>query len=255
MKLPGGMSMGLDTPQSVFRDDAGLRVHRRVRILHASERAVGGLRGKRIMLMDTGRSTIWRMVLVSLAAIISLSLQAARLGSQDPRDKSDKDLVTLPSGSVIPVRLSDEVNSSHDKAGDLYTGTIDPSVLVDDHVVIPRGTEAHIRAVEIKKGGHLHGKAKVRLELVSLIMNGERLGVETNQPSKKEGSAHAKASAEAKKGPESAGVMTGNPGAVAGPVIAAFSGAKVDVKPGGRIEFILEAPFTFQRPPLQADQH
>jgi hypothetical protein len=61
------------------------------------------------------------------------------------------------------------VNSSHDKAGDLFTGTVDPSLLVNAHVVIPRGTEAHIRMVEDKKGGHLHGKAKVRLELVSLI--------------------------------------------------------------------------------------
>ncbi len=215
---------------------------------------MGGRRESRTKAMHTRRLNIWRMTLVLLAAIISLGLQAATLGSQDPHDTGGKDLVT-PSGSVIPVRLADEVNSSHDKAGELYTGTVDPSVLIQDHVVIPRGTEAHIRAVEVKKGGHLHGKAKVRLELVSLIMNGERLGVETNQPSKKEGPTHAKASAEAKRGPEGAGVMTGNPGAVAGPVIAAFSAAKVDVKPGSRIEFTLEAPFTFQRPPLQADQH
>lgn len=205
--------------------------------------------------MNNGMRTLWRITLVPLASVISLGLQSPNLRSQEPRDTGDKDLVTLSSGSVIPVRLSDEVNSSHDKAGELYTGTVDPSVLIQDHVVIPRGTEAHIRAVEVKKGGHLHGKARVRLELVSLIMNGERLGVETNQPSKKEGTAHAKASAEAKKGPEGAGVMTGNPGAVAGPVIAAFSAAKVDVKAGNRIEFTLEAPFTFQRPAPQADQH
>src|ERR1041385_9556641 len=60
---------------------------------------------------------------------------------------------TLPSGYVIPVRLADEVNSSHDKAGELFTGTVDPSVLINNHVVIPRGTEAHIRMVEAKKGG------------------------------------------------------------------------------------------------------
>src|SRR6266436_8813706 len=93
----------------------------------------------------------------------------------------DSDVVTLPPGYVIPVRLADEVNSSHDKAGELFTGTVDPSLLVHDHVVIPRGTEALIRMVEAKKGGHFHGKAKVRLELVSLIINGERLGVETDQ--------------------------------------------------------------------------
>jgi hypothetical protein len=163
---------------------------------------------------------------------------------------TDSDAVTLPSGYVIPVRLADEVNSSHDKAGDLFTGTVDPSVLVHDHVVIPRGTEAHIRMVEDKKGGHLHGKAKVRLELVSLIINGERLGVDTNAPKKEKSSKSAKSSEEVKKGPQGAGLMTGNPGAAAGPVIAAFSAAKVDVKPGSRIQFTLESPFTFEPPPV-----
>jgi hypothetical protein len=166
----------------------------------------------------------------------------------------DPDTVTLPAGYVIPVRLADEVSSKHDKAGDLFTGTVDPSVLVHDHVVIPRGTEAHIRMVEAKKGGHIHGKAKVRLELVSLIMNGERLGVDTNAPKKEKSSGSAKASAEAKKGPQGAGVMAGNPGAAAGPVIAAFSAAKVDVKPGSRIEFRLESPFTFEPPPPNSAQ-
>jgi hypothetical protein len=182
--------------------------------------------------------------------------QDAGAQDRDSQDRStsadDKGTVTLPSGYVIPVRLADEVNSNHDKAGDLFTGTVDPSVLVNDHVVIPRGTEAHVRMVEDKKGGHLHGKAKVRLELVSLIINGERLGVDTNAPSKEKGSESAKASAEAKKGPQGAGVMAGNPGSAAGPVIAAFSAAKVDVKPGSRIQFTLESPFTFEPPPLDA---
>ena len=166
---------------------------------------------------------------------------------------SPDDSVTLPSGSVIHVRLADEVNSGHDKAGELYTGTVDPSVLIEDHVVIPRGTEAHVRLVDVKKGGHFRGKANVRLELISLIINGERLGVESNQPGKDEGAAHAKASAAAKRSPEGAGgAMVGNPGAVAVPIIAAFSAAKVDVKPGTRIDFTLEQPFTFHPPPPQS---
>ena len=173
-------------------------------------------------------------------------------GQDSRRDQNradDSDTVTLPSGYVIPVRLADDVNSNHDKPGDLFTGTVDPSVLVRDHVVIPRGTEAHIRMVEAKKGGHIKGKAKIRLELVSLIMNGERLGVDSNAPSKEKGSGSAKISAEKQKGPQGAGVMV-NPAAAAGPVIAAFSAAKVDVKPGSRIQFTLESPFTFEPPPV-----
>ena len=179
------------------------------------------------------------------------------------QNSADSNLITLPSGWVIPVRLSDEVNSHHDKAGELYTGTVDPSVLIQDHVVIPRGTEAHVRLVDVKKGGHIHGKARVRLELVSLIINGERLGVETDLPSKSQSAAHAKASAEVKKGSSGgavtsgsagAGVAGGGAGAAVGPVIAAFTAAKVDIKPGSRVEFTLEEPFTFQPPPAQPEQ-
>src|SRR5947209_19702127 len=51
--------------------------------------------------------------------------------------------ITLPEGATIPIRMSDDVNSNHDKPGTLFTGTVDPSVLINDVVVIPRGTEAH----------------------------------------------------------------------------------------------------------------
>jgi len=170
---------------------------------------------------------------------------------QNPQNPNHYQPISLPEGAVIPVRLADDVNSSHDKEGAMFTGTVDPSVLINDIVVIPRGTEAHIRMVEGKKGGHVKGKAKVRLELVSLIMNGQRLGVDTNAPSKKKGAASAKSSAVVKKSEQGGGsVLAGDPGAVAGPVIAVFTAAKVEVKAGSRIEFTLESPFTFEKPPI-----
>lgn len=180
--------------------------------------------------------------------------QNQRPADPNGRNSSNNDLITLPAGSVIPVRLADEVNSHHDKAGELYTGTVDPSVLIQNQVVIPRGTDAHVRLMRVKKGGRLHGKAKVQLELVSLIMNGEKLGVNTDEEVKKEGTAHAKASAEAKKGAQGAGALAGHPEAAAGPVIAVFAAPKIDIKPGSRIEFTLATPFTFEPVPVQSNQ-
>src|SRR5882672_6770498 len=62
---------------------------------------------------------------------------------QNPQNPSDYPPISLPEGTVIPVRLADDVNSRHDKEGAMFTGTVDPSVLIHDIVVIPRGTEAH----------------------------------------------------------------------------------------------------------------
>jgi len=175
-----------------------------------------------------------------------------------PQNPDEYQPITLPEGMVIPVRIADDVSSKHDRPGEMFSGIVDPSVLINDIVVIPRGTEAHMRMVHRKKGGHIHGKAEVTLELVSLIMNGQRLEVDSDVRTKKKGAASTKTSAIAKKGESGGGAAAvgGDPAAVGGPVIAAFTAAKAEVKAGSRIEFTLESPFTFEKPPINnSDQH
>jgi hypothetical protein len=158
--------------------------------------------------------------------------------------------VTLPPDTIISVRIADEINSNKNHTGDIFTGIVDPSVLVHNQVVIPRGTEAHVRMAEDKKGGHIHGKAQVRLELVSLVVNGRRLGVESDPEVRRQGAMSAKVKAEEKSGEHlgSAASVAGPAGSAAGPVIAAFSAPKVEMKANSRVEFILAEPFTFARP-------
>src|SRR5215470_4376060 len=60
------------------------------------------------------------------------------------------EVITLPEGFVIPIRITDDINSKHAHTGEMYSGSLDPSVLVNDVVVIPRGTEAHIRMNHLK---------------------------------------------------------------------------------------------------------
>jgi hypothetical protein len=161
--------------------------------------------------------------------------------------------VTLPVGSVISVRIADEVNSNKNHPGDLFVGSVDPSVLIADHVVIPRGTEAHVQMVDRKKGGKFHGKAEVELQLTSLVMNGERSDVDADPADKTKGALSTKAHAEVKPGAAGAAEVAAsvNPvGAVALGGIAAFKAAKVDMKPGSRISFTLSGPFTFTPPPI-----
>jgi hypothetical protein len=158
--------------------------------------------------------------------------------------------VTLSPDTIISVRIADEISSNKNHAGDIFTGIVDPSVLVHDQVMIPRGTEAHVRMAEDKKGGHIRGKAEVRLELVGLVVNGRRLGVESDPEVRGQGAMAAKAKAEAKSGDHvgSTTGVAGPAGSAAGPVIAAFSAPKVEMKANSRVEFILAEPFTFTKP-------
>jgi len=180
-------------------------------------------------------------------------------GIQEPQNQPqsrspENPVVTLPEGYVIPIRVTEEIDSKHGHSGEMYSGSVDPSVLINDMVVIPRGTEAHIRLVQSKKGGHIHGKAEVTLELVSLVMNGRRLELDSDERTKKKGALESKGAAAAKKAPSAAGAVTGDPLGAAIPAIAVFTAAKVEVKAGSRIEFTLESPFTFERPAVNTPQ-
>ena len=184
---------------------------------------------------------------------------------RDDRVRSDEhrsggpqegETVTLPEDTRISVRIADAIDSNHNHDGDMFTGIVDPSVMIHDNVMIPRGTEAHVRLADRKKGGHVHGKAQISLELVNLVVNGRRLEVESNVQSKDQGALAAKGKAEKGSATHmgSASGPAGPAGAAAGPVIAVFSAAKVEVKPNTRVDFILAQPFTFEKPPVGGAQ-
>jgi hypothetical protein len=175
-----------------------------------------------------------------------------------PSEQADASVpITLPVGTTISVRIADVVNSNLNHTGDLITGIVDPSVFIADHVVIPRGTEAHVRLVLNRKGGRLHGKADVRLELVSLVLNKEKLDVASDEYRKKQSAlaSKLKGTGEASAGAGASAATSPNPaGSAIGPVIAIFRAAKVDLQAGTRIPFALESPFSFEVPVEESTQ-
>ena len=184
------------------------------------------------------------------------------LQSQEPSRPSDREdaamSITLQPGTTISVRIADQVNSNHNHEGDLITGIVDPSVFIADHVVIPRGTEAHIRLVENRKGGRLHGKAAVSLELIGLVMNKERLDVDSDDYRKKQSAiaAKVKGAGEASASSGTSAATSPNPaGGAVGPIIAVFRAAKIQLQSGTRIPFTLTTPFTFAVPAEQPAPH
>jgi len=164
-------------------------------------------------------------------------------------DRSDRSAVTLPSGTVISIRVTDEVDSHKNHVGELITGSVDPSVLIADHVVSPRGTEAHMRLMEDEKGGRFVGKAAVRLELVALVMHQEKVDVNTDDYEKSQGALSSKLKDEAKasgSASASAAVSATPEGGAVGPIIAIFRSAKIELHAGTRIPFTLTTPFAVE---------
>ncbi len=76
--------------------------------------------------------------------------------------------VTLPPGSVISVRLEDEINTKTAKANDTFRGTTASATVQDGFILIPTGTPVTGRIIDAKQAGHFTGQAQLSIELVSL---------------------------------------------------------------------------------------
>ena len=81
-------------------------------------------------------------------------------------------LITLPAGSAIPVRVTDEIDTKTAKAGDTFHGATATSVTMNGFTLIPAGTPVMGRVIEAKAAGHFSGSADLAIELVSVRLQG-----------------------------------------------------------------------------------
>ena len=191
------------------------------------------------------------MAILSSPGLSGQDAPTPEAGQHLPNFSDAENTITLPEGTIISVRIADKINSNHNQAGDIFVGTVDPSVLLDDHVVIPRGTEAHLMMVDDKKGKRLHGNAEVEVELISLVIDGKKIDADSEVVQKKKGALATKATAELKPGVVGVAevAVAVNPiGAVALGGIAVLKAARVEMKPGIRIAFTLASPLTLDSP-------
>jgi len=87
--------------------------------------------------------------------------------------------VTIPSGKVLTVRLSDAVGSKLSQAGQSFGGSLAKPVEVDGETLIPAGAKVSGEVVDAKPLGRFAGGALLQLRLNSIRVNGEELPVET----------------------------------------------------------------------------
>ena len=168
--------------------------------------------------------------------------------------------ITVPSGTQISIRLSDEVDSEKAQVGDIFHGAISSPITIDDQTVIPTSADVEGRVVEVKSAGRFAGQSVLTLELTRLLMNGKSYNLQTDRWSKS-GSGRGKSTA-AKVGGGAAvgavlgGIFGGGKGAAIGAaagagagtgVSAATKGQQIDLKPETLLNFQLQNSITVTR--------
>jgi hypothetical protein len=118
-------------------------------------------------------------VLLGLAAIQAESygkvpaagvrMAATRVAS--PAAQSTKK-VTVPAGTRILIRMIDSIDSTKQKAGYRFTGSLETNLQVDNVVVAPRGSKVYGRLAAASSAGRMSGSSQLTLELTDIMING-----------------------------------------------------------------------------------
>ncbi|HTF69094.1 MAG TPA: BON domain-containing protein [Edaphobacter sp.] len=137
--------------------------------------------------------------------------------------------VTIPSGTTIPVRITQTLDSASTQQGQSFSGTVATDVMADGLVAIRQGTGVGGRVSAVQEAAHYKGNSLLSIELVSINRHGDSLAVAT-QPYSVQGKGRgkntvAKVGGGAAVGAILGGIFGGGKGAAIGSAAGAGVGA------------------------------
>lgn len=135
--------------------------------------------------------------------------------------------VSVPSGSSLPVRLTEGLDSATAQQGQIIHGTLASDIIADNMIAIPRGTQVTGRVVDAKDATHFTGNALISIELTQLELKGRPVTLVTSAYSE-QGKGRGKNTAEKAGGGAALGAIIGAlAGGGKGAAIGAASGGGI----------------------------
>lgn len=165
--------------------------------------------------------------------------------------------VTLPAGTVIPIRITETLDSKTAQPNDAFHASLAGDLRAGDVIAIPHGTAVMGRIVDAKGAAHFKGNSLLTIELTQLSARGQRIELATDTYSK-EGAGRGKNTAAKAGGGAALGAIIGalaggGKGAAIGGLAGAGAGTGVNAATRGQevtipsetmINFRLQAPIT-----------
>jgi hypothetical protein len=145
---------------------------------------------------------------------------------------------TIPPGTQLPVRITENLSSAHATPGQAFHGSLETAVMANGRVLFPKGAQVTGKVVAVHPSGRLSDPGVLDLKLVS-ISNGRFSYAVDTQVFHIKGESHTKSNVAKIGGTAAAGTVLGaifgggkgaligaSAGAAAGTVAAAATGKK-----------------------------
>jgi len=157
--------------------------------------------------------------------------------SQPPPGPATTQAITIPAGTSVFVRMIDGVDSSKNKIGDTFQGSLESPLVVGNTVVAPQGADVYGKLTQAKEAGKISGGAQLTLELTGIRINGSIVPVDSTDydvAGKGRGSQSAeRIGGGAVLGTIIGAIAGGGKGAAIGGVVGAGAGTAVQVSTKG----------------------
>lgn len=165
-------------------------------------------------------------------------------GTAAPQAKS----LTLPSGTMLLVRMMDSV-SSRNGPGANFTTKLEYNLVADGVIAVPAGTTIYGKVRSSTQARRATGRSTLDLRLAQMILQGSPVTVATSGFQQAGQASIAKAAKGAATGAAIGAIVDGGDGAGKGAAIGATAGAMtrgqtITVPPGTLLEFTLTQPVT-----------
>jgi len=132
--------------------------------------------------------------------------------------------VTVPTGTVLSVRLTEAIDVDAAQTGMTFKSVLDDPVMIAGQVVIPRGAAVALQAAKVEQAGKMKGADKITLKANSIAMGGRKYEIATTY-------VESKGSGEGKKTARKVGAGAGL-GAIVGGVAGGGTGAAIGAAAG-----------------------
>lgn len=161
---------------------------------------------------------------------------------------------TVPAGTVVTVRMIDEIDSNETDVNRAYRASLDDHIVVDGRTIAPRGADATVKVVRVDQSGTISGREEVAVVLAEVMSGGQRYVIDST-PAELSAKSRSQESVKVIGGTAVVGAIIGAiagggkgaaigaaSGAGAGAAVQAIRGQRVKIPSETRLDFTLAQP-------------
>jgi hypothetical protein len=157
--------------------------------------------------------------------------------------------ITVPSGTRLVIRTSDEIDSSRHGSGHRFRGQLEGALVVDGITVAPRGTFVHGQIVSASQAGRAVGSSELSIEFTDIMINDQLFPIATTGMQAETGGEGRRTVGRTARAAALGGLIGGSSGARTGARVGVgasilTSGSSVNIPRGTILETTLRISLT-----------